>query len=282
MILVTGANGFIGRHLVAALRAQGHETIGWTRADADLSDAAATSHALARIAPNTIFNLASSGVDPRFQQEEVVARDLAITANLIAAATPGTVFVQAGSMAEYGHPGRLSEGEACTPHTPYGRAKLASTLHALEHGRHLDVRVARIFGAWGSGEAPHRLLPNLVTKLSQHQPVDLSSGTQRRDFIYVGDACHALIALAEAPTAPPIVNIGTGAAIAVSDVCERIAALFGASPDLLRYGAVPGRATDETLLEADTSLLATLTEIPPQRFATATDAELRALLDTPN
>lgn len=282
MILVTGANGFIGRHLVATLIAQGHETTGWTRADADLSDPAATSNALARVAPKAIFNLASSGVDPRFQQEEVIARDLAITASLIAAAAPGTIFVQAGSMAEYGHPGRLREDEPCTPHNPYGRAKLASTLHALEQGRHLDVRVARIFGAWGPGEAPHRLLPNLVARLSRHEPVDLSSGVQRRDFIHVSDVCDALIALAAAPAAPPIVNIGTGQAIAVSEVCERIAALFGASRDLLRYGAVPGRATDETLLEADTSLFATIAEIPPQRFRTASGAELRALLDTPN
>jgi nucleoside-diphosphate-sugar epimerase len=281
-VVVTGAGGFIGRRLVEALLRRGHEVHGWRRADVELGDAVAVSKAMAAVGPSTVFHLASSGVLPQHQTEDCIARDEAMTANVIAAMPAGAVLVQAGSMAEYGHAGRLAESNVALPSSLYGRAKLASTHCAMHAGaaRGLRVRVARIFGAWGPGEQAGRLIPTLIDKLGRGEPVALSDGTQRRDFIHVDDICRLLLRLAEIDADEPvIVNIGTGVAVSVRQACERIARALGAPAELLHFNATPRRATDEALLEADTTrLIALLGEAPPQRMLDDDDARLRTAL----
>eukprot|EP01035_Chromulina_nebulosa_P053418 gene53418-73023_t len=118
-VVVTGAGGFIGRRLVDALLLQGHEVHGWQRADVDLGDAAAVSRAMATVAPSAVFHLASSGVLPQRQTEDCIELDKAMTANVIASMPAGAVLVQAGSMAEYGHAGRLAESDDALPSSLY-------------------------------------------------------------------------------------------------------------------------------------------------------------------
>lgn len=282
-VLVTGAGGFIGRRLVAMLRARDTQVIAWTRAEVDLADAAQVTRAMKAAGAGTVYHLASSGVAPEQQVEACIARDLAMTEAILAALPAGATLVQAGSMAEYGASGRLREEQACRPATFYGRAKLACTRHALEHGpaRGVAVRVGRIFGAYGAGERPGRLIPNLVEKLSRGEPLPLSDGVQRRDFIHVDDVCAALIDLAALPVCERalLVNIGTGRAITVRAAAERIADLLGADRGLLRFGATPRRATDEDMLEADTSRFAALIgSVPPQHLCDSDDAALAVLI----
>lgn len=281
--LVTGATGFIGSRLVQVLREAGVITFGWGSADVELTSPASVREAVAQIRPATIFHLAASRLPPGEQSEDNVARELAICDNIIEAAAPGTVIVQAGSMAEYGRSGRLSESDRCAPETIYGRAKLGASLHALERApaRDLRVRVARIFGAYGPGERPGRLIPSLLTRLAAGESVPLSDGTQRRDFIHVDDVCRALILLATRPIVEPaiLVNVGTGSAPLLRETCERIADMLGADRGLLEFGAIPRRVTDENVLEADTTQLeAAIGEVPPQRFTQSDDAELAAML----
>jgi GDP-4-dehydro-6-deoxy-D-mannose reductase len=281
-VVVTGAGGFIGRRLITALQTAGYMVHGWRRSDVELGDAAAVSRAMAAIAPTTVFHLASSGVLPHRQTEDCIALDEAMTANVVAAMPAGSVLVQAGSMAEYGHAGRLVETASTVPTSLYGRAKLASTQRAIRQGaaRGLAVRVARIFGAYGPGEPAGRLIPALTDKLSRGEAVALSDGAQRRDFIHVDDACRLLIRLAAIDAGEPIiVNIGTGVAVSIRFACERIAQALGADPGLLHFNVIQRRATDEALLEADTSrLIALLGAAPPQRLLDDDDDHLRALL----
>ena len=69
---------------------------------------------------------------------------------------------------------------------PYGLSKLEATIRArqlaLRFG--INVRVARVFIPFGPLDAPGKLVPQVVTALMQRQPVELSTGTQRRDFIH--------------------------------------------------------------------------------------------------
>ena len=267
--VVTGAGGFVGARLVAALAAADHPVAAWTRDTVDLADPAAVAAALAAARAGTVFHLAATPPHRIGEGWQAAAAEVAMLAHLIGGLPRGARLIVTGSMAEFGRPGRHDERAPCTPNTAYGFAKHACILHALAM-RTLagaDVAVARLFGVYGPGEAPGRLIPHLVARLSAGAPVDLSDGSQVRDFVHVDDVCAVLIALAAHAAPPPLVNVGTGTGVAVRDLCLALATRLGADPALLRFGAVARRAVDEDLLVADTALLAaSLGIVPPQRL----------------
>lgn len=252
-VLVTGAGGFIGRRMVAWLAARGIAATGWTRADVDLEDAAAVADAVAALDPAIILHLAAIPARSSDSDWRLIAREAAMVDALAAALPFGATLVCCGSMAEIGHSGIHDEHVQCRPHTLYGMAKYAGTSRALAmvaEGR--SIRVARLFGVYGPGEGPQRLIPSLVSRLARAEPVMLSDGLQVRDFVHVDDVCAALWALASAPDggAPGLVNVGTGQGISVADVCRSVADALGADHALLHFGAIERRYVDETELVA--------------------------------
>jgi nucleoside-diphosphate-sugar epimerase len=272
VFLVTGAQGFIGRRLLARLQGLGRNAVGWSRADGDLRDGDRVSARLASLRPSHIIHLAAQlrpAAADGFQQ---VADECRMLTNLISAMPAQGRLIHAGSMAEYGYSGAFDEGDPCRPRTAYGTAKLAATGVALAARvlQRRDVRVARLFGVYGPGEAEGRLLPTLVTRLSQGLPVPLSDGMQVRDFIHVDDVCTVLMAMADADElALPLINVGTGVGVSVRQVCEMTAHILDADPALLRFGETPRRSVDEERLIARTERLAQLTSVPAQRWLTA-------------
>jgi nucleoside-diphosphate-sugar epimerase len=271
-VAVTGASGFIGRRLVDHLRAGGAaEVFAWSRPEVDLLDPVSLRDAATRDRPDTIFHLAAAGVSAaRAHDVQVIAADLAMTQNLLAAAGEGTRIVLAGSMSEYGRAGRLREQDRCTPQTAYGIAKLASGLYASAYAarRAQSVAIARLFGVYGPGEAPQRLFPSLIGALGRGESIDLSDGLQRRDFIHIDDVCAGLCAIAgSSPRDDAVFNLGTGQAVRVRDVVEWIAEAMGAPTSLVRFGARPRSPGDEDLLQADMGHYAAMIgDPPPQRL----------------
>lgn len=271
-ILVTGAGGFIGRHLVQHLqeRSQGN-VVGWTRQRGDLRDTQTVQIELANLRPDVIFHLAAQLPGRGANDWTLVADEQAMVGNLVYAMPNHCRFIYSGSMAEYGRSGVLSETDACHPDTAYGSAKLAGTTLslALRSQLGLDIHVARLFGVYGPGEAPSRLFPSLISALMARRPCQLSDGLQIRDFLHVDDVCRLLCCLAEveASSAIGMVNLGTGVGVRVKDACLAIAASLDVSPDLLCFGAVPRRATDKDCLVANTILLERFSPLPPQHFS---------------
>ncbi|WP_168452757.1 NAD-dependent epimerase/dehydratase family protein [Sphingopyxis microcysteis] len=267
---MTGATGFVGGRLMRYLQGTGRHVAGWTRADGDLRDGDAVRARIASLRPDHIFHLASrppgSGDDwSRIMEEQ------RMLANLAYAMPQHCTLIYTGSMAEYGRSGILRDSDQCTPDTVYGCAKLAGTslALALRSMLDLDIRVGRLFGVYGPGESPARLLPALIEKLRAGDSVPLSDGRQLRDFIHVDDACKALVALGDASSEakpPVIMNIGTGTGVTVTDVCTMTADILGADHRLLRFGALPRRPVDQDCLVADVTAMRTIVEPPAQRW----------------
>ncbi len=280
-VAVTGAEGFIGRHLVSALEQNGYRVLAWDLPDGDLTDREQATALLARDRPGMIFHLAAFGARPgEAHASEAVTANVAMTVNLVATAAPGSVLVMAGTMAEYGTAGVLSESDRCTPQTAYAIGKYVSGAYGVAYGpkRGISVRVARLFGAYGPGEHPDRLFPSLVRKLRAGQTVPLSDGLQRRDFIHVGDIAEGLVRLAELPSDESfVVNLGTGRPVGVGEVCRWVAAALRADEALLEFGARERSPGDFDLLAADVGRLQDLTGwVPPQRLKAGLDMGLLA------
>lgn len=267
-VLVTGSSGFIGRRMLERMRRSGTDAAGWTRADGDLRDPDAVRTRLARIRPDHIFHLASEPPKPVAETWTRVADEQAMLANLAYAMPSHCRLIYAGSMAEYGRAGLLRETDQCVPDTGYGCAKSSGTnlALALRTILQVDIRVGRLFGVYGPGEGPNRLLPTLLARLRSGEPMPLSDGEQVRDFIHVDDVCTVLFALADAPGPPPIVNVGTGRGVSVRHVCETVADVLNADASLLRFGARPRRHVDQDALVAGTKFLQLVVAPPPQRW----------------
>jgi UDP-glucose 4-epimerase len=266
-VLLTGATGFIGRHLAEALGNAGHEVTSLQRSSEKLPGITriihvdelcpdAISRALAGQKFDWLFHLAGYGVNPLDRKIEPMFRiNVAVLQRLVeeAAAWPARAVVITGTGAEYDFKGAtfaVPESHPLETHKLYGSSKAAGTISALAIGQALNLPlvVARMFGVFGFGEAPHRLLPTLVRHLRSGNRVPLTDGMQRRDNLYIADAVSVLIELASAVQDSPkqiVVNVGSGRAPTVRMFAELVAEALDAPTSNLGFGDIPMRP-DET------------------------------------
>lgn len=261
-VLVTGATGFIGAHLVdrlAALGARVHavsrrppqdrSTATWHAAD--LRDAEATTGLVRQARPEVVFHLASAVTGTR----DVAAVRPTIEANLLSVtnlltAAPEARTVLAGSIEEP----RPEKGET-TPSSPYAMAKWAATgyarlFHRLWEVSAVVLRVAMVYGPRDPNTA--RLVPYVTDRLLRGRTPELSSGTRLVDWIYVDDVVDAFLAAGRTRAGGgDAFDVGTGTALSIRDTVDLIARIVGgdAAP---RYGALPDRPLDSARI-ADVS-----------------------------
>lgn len=210
--------------------------------------------------PQVVFNLAASGVAPHSAStQEMVDGNLslAIAVVSLAAHWRSTRLLHIGSCAEYAAKATsICEHDPVLPETEYGAAKAAASLYTLALGKGLDVavNVLRLFGVYGPGEAPHRLLPSLVGALQRQRPVDLSPGRQQRDLTFVDDIAEAIASAATADMAPgEVYNVCSGTEFSVLHIAQKTAQVMQCDADLLRFGALPYRQGEAMYLVGDNS-----------------------------
>ena len=259
-VFVTGASGFIGRHLLSALAAAGaavstlqHDSsVDTARGEGhrgDLRDAASIERAARSSAPDVIFHLAA------FKQRSARIEDFAraIETNVLgslnllmaAAALPQLKsIVVIGTAEEYGqNKAPFVETMRELPVNAYSQSKQALThlcevLHRLHN---LPVVVLRPSIAYGPGQSSDMFLPALIRSLLNNTPFAMTGGAQTRDFIYVSDLVDAmLLAATHAGVAGEVLNIGSGQPVTIATLAQKVAALTG-RPELLQLGKLPYR-----------------------------------------
>lgn len=284
-IAVTGARGFIGRHLTRCLYGLGAVVDEWDIANVaypvDLTDARAVEERLAATRPAAVFHLAATAVGHNSSHDaSAVATAVSMASTLVGSMKQTgsqARLVVVGSMAEYGrasHP--IREDFCCRPMTAYAIAKLAATCYFLAYGppAGLSVVVPRLFGVYGPGERMGRLFPALVEGLSGSAPVLLSDGNQVRDFVHVADVVRVLVGLMDCDH-QGLVNVGTGQGVRVRDAARWVAGAFGKDASQLKFGARERSPGDEDHLVADCSLLEeVLGWLPPQRVVEGMEVSL--------
>lgn len=252
--VVLGAAGFVGRHVVAALRGRGAEVTGVDRPGCDpawtplnVTHKADLARLLDETRPAFVFNLAGYGVLPD-QRDADRARILnaelpGVLCELLAGT--GTTLVHVGSAFEYGGVGgALDEDGPADPRSLYGLTKLAGTRSVQRWGGDRGVRAftARLFTVYGPGERPHRLLPSLLRAARTEETLSLTAGEQRRDFTFVGDAAEGLcrLGLSQGPHGETI-NLATGTLTTVRGFVEIAASVLGIPDAQLAFGAIESR-----------------------------------------
>jgi nucleoside-diphosphate-sugar epimerase len=279
-ILITGAGGFIGTHLVREAKRRGAHVTALVHnptdrlGDADIAQADLTTadlpKLLDRIQPTIIVNAASYGVGHN-EKDEARMRDVNVAAveKLITAAKRIGVkrFVQLGTYSEYGdQPATITEDTPLAPKEAYARTKAdASGRVAAADG--LETIVLRLFNVWGPFERPGRLLPQVILHCRAGTRFPLTLGTQIKEWCYVEDVAAWImdLALMDRPWPHRIVNLGSGMRLSVRDMALAAARALGGE-HLLDFGAVPIPAKEVQTGPAD---LTRVTALLPARRITS-------------
>jgi nucleoside-diphosphate-sugar epimerase len=271
-VLVTGANGFIGRCALRALAGRGdYEVHGVTSRSpgpaggaarwhtADLMDPRQVHDLLGELRPTHLLHLAWYTAPPQYWTSTENFRWVQASLELLRqfAERGGQRVVMAGTCAEYDwRYGYCSEAVTpLQPATTYGACKNALRSLLEEYSRRTGLSSAwgRVFLLYGPHESPGRLVPSVIGALSRGEPAPCTSGSQVRDFLHVQDVADALVTLM-ASGVKGAVNIASGKPVAVREVVWAIADRLGRR-DLVRLGALPDRPEEPPVLLADVGRL---------------------------
>lgn len=279
--IVTGAAGFIGSRLCAALLSRGEKVLGidclrdnydvalkqrnlrdlsgrpgFSFSPGDLSlGTAFIRDFLPPEEPVVVYHLAAqAGVRKSWGSDfsQYTQDNITATQNLLEwAVHRGSVghFVFASSSSVYGIPREMPMREDVTvpvPHSPYGVTKLAAEnlvrLYGSNHG--LVWTALRFFTVYGPGQRPDMAFNRFIRSALAGTPITLyGAGDQTRDFTYVDDVTRALI-LAGRSSGGLVMNLGGGVRVTVNSVIGMLEGILNTRISVNRLPVPPGDVPD--------------------------------------
>ncbi|WP_206060517.1 GDP-mannose 4,6-dehydratase [Nitrincola alkalilacustris] len=259
-ILITGASGFVGQHLLPALQsaypqavltATGHSRVdGDSPADGngkvafkelDITDPRAVSHLIEQLKPDAVIHMAAqSNVPQSFREPERTWQiNLQGSLNLFAALrehAPRSLLLQIGSSDMYGtsfkQGGAVTEQHLLQPLNPYAASKAAADLAAYELSQTSDIRVirARPFNHTGPGQSEAFVVSAFAAQMARAErgeldEINVGDLSAQRDFLHVQDVVSAyttLLSQAGRFESGECVNISSGRPVSVQQVLDQL------------------------------------------------------------
>jgi len=257
-VVVTGAAGFIGSHLVDRLLAQDHEVAGidsftdyYTRPAKEQNLAAARANprftfATADLAQDdlgpalegaeVVYHLAGRpGVRAALMQFDQYWHENVVATHHLLEAVKGThlkSLVYAGSSSVYGDAEVFPTAETAVPAplSPYGVTKLAGEHLAYVYWKTYGVPAVRLryFSVYGPRMRPDLMLSRAMQAMHEGRVFDVyGDGEQTREFTYVTDAVEGTIRSAERGSPGDLYNLGGGSSVTVNHVLDLLEATSG-------------------------------------------------------
>ena len=288
--LITGASGFVGRHLRTHLVAMGDEVHTTDRRDGgpDLGDTDAVTALFADVDPDVVYHLAGQsdvGASWHDPMASVEANTVGTAVVLLAARRTGVGRVLAVTSADvYGQVAEddlpLDEHAPLLPVSPYAASKAAADMLCLQAhlGFGQDVVRIRAFNHLGPGQNPNFVAPALASRIVDNERtggeiVPVGNLSPRRDFTDVRDVARAYRLLADRATPGEVYNVCSGRSVAVSDIAERLVAL-AVRPMRLDVDPALVRPVDLPVLRGDNQRLTAATGWSPEYDLDRTLADL--------
>lgn len=276
-IVITGGGGFIGANLSRRLLELGYgvhliwkkSSNPWRLQDiktkikfhtVDINDTSRLTTVMKKINPVAIFHLATFA-DYRDQNKisQMIETNVQGTANLLlaTAAINYKIFVNTGSSSEYGFKKKsMKESDVLEPISFYAATKSGATLlsQAFAFYYKKPIVTFRPFSVYGPLEEPTRFIPVIAKALAADTSINLTAGSQRRDFIFVDDVVEAYVKSIRKgkKLSGQIINLGTGRQYTNDEVTKILFKVIGKKVPVNK-GNFPARLWDSPYWVADVS-----------------------------
>lgn len=256
LVGLSGATGFLGRHVRQDLARRQIETVLVSRRHIDSEELSSNetvivcdiAEANADIfqqlrRPSVFIHLAWGGL-PNYESAHHIVKELPLQVNFLGRLIDGGLksLVVTGTCLEYGlQEGRLIESATSTPTVAYGIAKddLRRYIENRSDRSQFNLTWARLFYLFGEGQASNSLYSSLSSALdSGEKEFKMSEGKQVRDFLDVQIAAKTLVELALLNRDIGVVNVCSGEPVSVNAFVESIILKKNTSINLVR-GVVP-------------------------------------------
>lgn len=252
-VLITGATGFVGRHVVNRLLASGHTITAtarneyFARAQPWFEHVEFIAHDLQRAAwhweksalPDVLIHLSWPGL-PNYRDFFHIGKNLPADLHFLEAAVNAGVphLIVAGTCLEYGmQNGPLEEEMETRPFTAYGFAKdaLRKSLEILQQRSPFTLQWLRLFYMYGEGQNANSLLSQLDRALGEgRRSFEMSVGDQLRDYSSVETIARCFDWAATHPDMRGVVNCCSGKPISVLDLVNQHLEQCNGNIDLVR------------------------------------------------
>lgn len=296
MILVTGAEGFIGSHVVEELVSQGHRVramvlynsfseIGWLRDVSpdvkneievifgDVRDSEGLTHAM-RGCDSVIHLAALIGIPYSYTHpRSYIETNIIGTLNTLEASRElGLQKVVLTSTSEvYGTAQSvpINESHRLNAQSPYAATKVGADQLGMSYFSSFGVPVAivRPFNTFGPRQSLRAVIPSIVLQLiSNERVIKLGNVATTRDFSFVKDSARGIIAgLTSKDSVGQVVNLGSGFEISIKDVVHVVGSMLGVEPEIeIDEHRLRPKLSEVERLFADNSLAKSLLGWEPQ------------------
>ena len=262
-ILVTGADGFIGSHVVETLVKSGHDvrafvlynsfnSWGWLDESdkairdsidifaGDIRDPHGVDKAVEK--QDVVLNLAALIAIPYsyHSPDTYIDTNIKGTLNILQAARRHNVkrVVQTSTSEVYGTAQYIpiDEVHPLHPQSPYAATKVGADQLALSFYASFDVPVGilRPFNTYGPRQSARAVIPTIISQLANKSKVKLGSLSPTRDFSFVQDTANGFLAAAQSDAiVGQTINLGSGFEVSIKETAETIAKLMNTKLELV-------------------------------------------------
>jgi GDP-4-dehydro-6-deoxy-D-mannose reductase len=231
-VIITGSDGFIGKHLVKRLSQCDFEVFSYNRSDGDIELESTWEH-FERV--DIVIHLAAKSFVPNswIQPKEFISTNLLGTTEALKFCKKYNSKLLLLSTYLYGNPIKLpiAEDSDLDYTNPYALSKKMAEDICIFYSKffNLDITILRPFNVYGPGQANHFIIPKICSEVVNNGFVKLGDTSPKRDFIYIDDLIEAIVISINNLRGLNIYNVGSGTSNSIDEVVNSIFKISGIS-----------------------------------------------------